>query len=76
MATRGRPRKSENTKIENTSVTMTPKCLCCGNETEKNFYSSDSDFFKLTGKIPYCKQCIDKFYKYYYDKHMFYNHLF
>lgn len=81
MATRGRPRKSEdakteNIKTENISVIMTPRCLYCGNETERNFYSSDSDFFKLTGKIPYCKQCIDKFYKYYYDKYQRANYAF
>lgn len=81
MATRGRPRKIDNQKIENvktenSSVVMTPRCLCCGNDTEKNFYSSDSDFFKLTGKIPYCKKCIDKFYKYYYDKYQRANYAF
>ena len=45
-------------------------CFYCGNEyVDTNYYNSNSEFFKNTGKIPYCKQCIEKFYQYYFDKY-------
>lgn len=52
----------------------TPKvkytCFYCGNEyVDTNFYNSNSEFYSNTGKIPYCKQCIEKFYQYYFDKY-------
>ena len=46
------------------------KCFCCGKEyVETNYYKSFSDFYSSMGKIPYCKQCIEKFYNYYYNKY-------
>lgn len=61
MATRGRPPKS---------VKATLKCLNCKNEyVESKFYSSDSEFYKGTGKVPFCKSCIEDFYNYYYEKY-------
>lgn len=48
------------------------KCICfyCGNEyVETNYYSSNSEFYSNTGKIPYCKQCIEKFYQQYYERY-------
>ena len=45
-------------------------CLYCGNEyTDANYYNSNSRFYSNTGKIPYCKQCIERFYQYYFDKY-------
>ena len=45
-------------------------CFYCGNEfVETNFYKSFGNFFDNIGKIPYCKQCVEKFYKYYFDKY-------
>ena len=45
-------------------------CLYCGNEyTDANYYNSNSKFYSNTGKIPYCKQCIERFYQYYFDKY-------
>lgn len=45
-------------------------CFYCKNEyVDTNFYSSNSEFYINTGKIPYCKQCIEKFYQYYFDKY-------
>lgn len=45
-------------------------CLCCGNEySESNYYNSNSKFYSNTGKIPYCKQCIERFYLYFFDKY-------
>lgn len=45
-------------------------CFYCGNEyVETNFYKSFGNFFDNIGKIPYCKQCIEKFYQYYFDKY-------
>ena len=45
-------------------------CFYCGNEyVETNFYKSFGNFFNNIGKIPYCKQCIEKFYQYYFDKY-------
>ena len=44
-------------------------CFCCGSEyVETNYYNSNSQFYN-TGKIPYCKQCVEKYYYYYYDKY-------
>lgn len=45
-------------------------CFYCGNEfVETNFYKSFGNFYDNIGKIPYCKQCIEKFYQYYFDKY-------
>lgn len=45
-------------------------CLYCGKDyVDTNYYSSNSDFHKATGKIPYCKQCAEKMYQYYFDRY-------
>ena len=45
-------------------------CLYCGNEyVDTNFYNTNSEFYSSVGKLPYCKQCIEKFYQYYFDKY-------
>ena len=45
-------------------------CFYCGNEyVETNYYKSFGNFFDNIGRIPYCKQCIEKFYQYYFDKY-------
>lgn len=45
-------------------------CFYCGKEyVETNYYSSNSEFYSNIGKIPYCKQCIEKFYQQYFDKY-------
>ena len=45
-------------------------CFYCGNEyVETNFYKSFGNFYNNIGKIPYCKQCVEKFYQYYFDKY-------
>lgn len=45
-------------------------CFYCGNEyVDTNFYKSYSDFYSNIGKVPYCKQCIEKFYQQYFDKY-------
>lgn len=47
------------------------KCFYCGKEyVETNYYKSDSMFFENIGKIPYCKQCIEKFYQHYLEKYI------
>lgn len=48
------------------------KCTCfyCGKEyVDTNYYKSSSVFFENIGKVPYCKQCIEKFYQHYYEKY-------
>lgn len=48
------------------------KCTCfyCGKEyVETNYYKSNSEFYKNIGKVPYCKQCVEKFYQHYYEKY-------
>lgn len=46
-------------------------CIYCGNEyTDANYYSSNSKFYSNTGRIPYCKQCIERFYQYYFEKYI------
>lgn len=45
-------------------------CFYCGKEyVDTNFYNSNSKFYNNIGKIPYCKQCIEKFYQQYYEKY-------
>lgn len=45
-------------------------CFYCGKEyVETNFYNSSSEFYSNIGKIPYCKQCIEKFYQQYFDRY-------
>jgi hypothetical protein len=45
-------------------------CIYCGNEyVDTNYYNSNSEFYSATGKIPFCKQCIEKFYQTYVDKY-------
>lgn len=45
-------------------------CFNCGNEyVETNYYNSNSVFYSNIGKIPYCKQCIEKYYQQYYEKY-------
>lgn len=45
-------------------------CFYCGNEfVETNFYKSFGNFFDNIGKIPFCKQCIEEFYQYYFNKY-------
>lgn len=46
-------------------------CLYCKKEyVETNFYNSYSRLFSGTGKLPYCKQCVEKFYQQYYDEYI------
>lgn len=52
--------------------TTKAKCTCfyCGKEyVDTNYYNSNSEFYSNVGKIPYCKQCIEKFYQQYYEKY-------
>lgn len=48
------------------------KCTCfyCGKEyVDTNYYKSHSEFYSNIGKVPYCKQCAEKFYQHYYEKY-------
>ena len=52
--------------------TIKNKCICfyCGKEyVDTNYYKSNSVFYSNIGKIPYCKQCIEKFYQQFFDKY-------
>lgn len=45
-------------------------CLYCGNEyADTNFYNSNSEFYANVGKLPYCKQCVEKFYQNYFEQY-------
>lgn len=45
-------------------------CFYCEREyVETNYYNSNSEFYSKIGKIPYCKQCIEKFYQQYYERY-------
>lgn len=67
----GRPAKTKN--VTNTTFQC---CNCKEEYNEKEFYSSKSRFFTGSGKIPYCKKCIDEFYQYYCDKYEAENYAF
>ena len=46
------------------------KCLYCGKPyVDTNYYNSNSIFFSKFGRLPYCKQCIEKLYQHLYDKY-------
>lgn len=72
---RGRPPKTikqEEVVAKKDKRTKKEKytCFYCGNEfVETNFYKSNSIFYENIGKIPYCKQCIEKLYQYYYSRY-------
>ena len=45
-------------------------CLCCGKSyVDSSYYNSNSVFYNGTGKIPYCKNCIEKFYQHFLTKY-------
>lgn len=45
-------------------------CFYCGKEyVDTNFYKSNSNFYSNIGKVPYCKQCIEKLYQEYFAKY-------
>ena len=66
MAVGNKPLK----KSENTITPPRISCLSCGKEFDsKDFYDSDSELYESIGKIPYCKECLDKFYKSYLNEY-------
>lgn len=54
---RGRPKKIKK---------ETFRCWNCGSEYEyTEFYSSTSVFFQTTGRLPYCKKCVEELFNHY-----------
>lgn len=52
------------------------QCFVCGKEyVETNYYNSKSIFFSSFGKVPYCKQCIEKIFQQYVEKYKEENNL-
>lgn len=46
------------------------RCFHCGKAyIDTNYYNSNSVIYKNTGKLPYCKQCIERLYQYYFKKY-------
>ena len=78
---RGRPPKKNKDLQENQSANSVSKrsvgsakdkytCFYCGNEyVDTNYYKSNSIFYEGICRIPYCKQCIEKLYQYFYEKY-------
>lgn len=65
---RGRPPKIKEQEIPKKKDKYA--CFGCDKEyVETNFYNSFGNFYDKTGKIPYCKQCVERFYQYYFDKY-------
>lgn len=53
-------------KKEGIATPTTLHCLRCNGEFDSNeFYDSDSEIYESIGKIPYCRECLDKFYQNY-----------
>lgn len=51
------------TARKNDDSTSTLHCACCGKELKsKDFYKSNSDLYASYGKMPWCKECINKIY--------------
>lgn len=45
-------------------------CTYCGRDyVEAKYYNSNSEFYSATGKIPFCKTCIENLYQQFYDKY-------
>ena len=67
MANRGnKPLK----KKEGIATPMTLHCLRCNEVDDSNdFYDSDSELHESIGKIPYCRDCLDKLYQSYLKKY-------
>jgi len=60
MATRG------NKPLEKKDIVVPAKlrCLSCNKGFESvEFYDSDSELYGAIGKLPYCKECLDKIYR-------------
>lgn len=52
------------------------QCFICGKEyVETNYYNSKSVFFSGFGKVPYCKQCIEKIFNQFVEKYKEENNL-
>ena len=46
-------------------------CFYCGSEyVDTNYYKTNSIFYGNIGKRPYCKQCIEKLYQYFFEKYI------
>lgn len=61
--------ETKNKKDTKERKEKTP-CFYCGKAyVDTNYYSSNSVFFGNTGKIPYCKQCIERLYQHYSRKY-------
>ena len=62
-----------NKKLEKKERLSDPETLVCDycnkRLDSKEFYTSDSDFHRAVGRIPYCKECIKELYDLYYDKY-------
>ena len=66
MAVGNKPLKKKESIVDPTTL----NCMCCNNElSAKEFYDSDSHLHRSVGKIPYCKECLDKLYRDYLDKY-------
>lgn len=66
MASGNKPLK----KKESIVAPATLNCMCCNDElSAKEFYDSDSELHRAVGKIPYCKECLDKLYQSYMEKY-------
>lgn len=57
-------------KKEGIAKVKTLHCLYCNDELDiDDYYDSDSELFRATYKIPYCKKCISDIYDKYVDKY-------
>lgn len=58
---------SKKEKVENEKVNI--HCLWCGDSTKSNFYITKDKHKEFLGRIPYCKNCIQKIYEEYLKKY-------
>lgn len=66
MAAGNKPLKKKESIVDPTTL----NCMCCNDELNaKEFYDSDSELHRAVGKIPYCKECLDKLYQGYFEKY-------
>lgn len=61
---------ARTTRKNNDNSPSALHCVSCGGEfSAKEFYGSDSELYASSGKIPWCKDCIDKIYYDYLNKY-------
>lgn len=70
MAARKPTTGSKPSEIKGRYAPKKIMCQCCGDELDASeFYDTDSEMFRATGKMPYCKECITYLFENYQEEY-------